>query len=109
MIAVIFEAWPQDGHRNEYLDVGAALRPMLTEIDGFILLSGSRVFLIQEKSFPPLFGETIKRLKRGETSSCTVRHRPGRAYVSRDYRLRVAMIIRHERSGAGPGGQSSAS
>ena len=36
MMAVIFEVWPQDGHRNEYLDIAAALRPMLTECGGFI-------------------------------------------------------------------------
>jgi hypothetical protein len=29
--SAIFEVWPQDGHRNEYLDIAAALRPMLTE------------------------------------------------------------------------------
>ena len=55
MIAVIFEVWPQDSHRDEYLDIAAALRPMLTEIDGFI---------------------SVERLKHGETSSCIVRHRP---------------------------------
>ena len=36
MIAVIFEVWPREGHRQEYLDLAAALRPLLQEIDGFL-------------------------------------------------------------------------
>jgi hypothetical protein len=36
MIAIIFEVWPTDGRRQEYLDLAASLRPLLAEIDGFI-------------------------------------------------------------------------
>ena len=36
MIAVIFEVWPAEGRRQEYLDIAAALRPLLDQIDGFI-------------------------------------------------------------------------
>ena len=36
MIAVIFEVWPAEGRRQEYLDIAASLRPLLDEIDGFI-------------------------------------------------------------------------
>jgi len=36
MIAIIFEVWPADGRRQEYLDIAASLRPLLEEIDGFI-------------------------------------------------------------------------
>ena len=28
--------WPADGRRQEYLDIAAALRPLLDQIDGFI-------------------------------------------------------------------------
>lgn len=36
MIAVIFEVWPADGKRQNYLDIAASIRPLLEEIDGFI-------------------------------------------------------------------------
>ena len=36
MIAVIFEVWPADGHKQTYLDIAASLRPELERIDGFI-------------------------------------------------------------------------
>ncbi|MFO0255656.1 MAG: antibiotic biosynthesis monooxygenase, partial [Betaproteobacteria bacterium] len=29
MIAVIFEVWPAEGRRQEYLDIAAGLRPLL--------------------------------------------------------------------------------
>ena len=36
MIAVIFEVWPAEGHMDHYLDLAAALRPELDQIDGFV-------------------------------------------------------------------------
>ncbi len=36
MIAVIFEVWPREGRKEEYLDIAAKLRPLLAEIDGFV-------------------------------------------------------------------------
>ena len=36
MIAVIFEVWPTDGRKQEYLDIAGGLRPELEKIDGFI-------------------------------------------------------------------------
>ena len=36
MIAVIFEVWPKEGRRQDYLDIAAKLRPLLEKIDGFI-------------------------------------------------------------------------
>ena len=36
MIAVIFEVWPSSEGRQQYLDLAAALRPLLDGIDGFI-------------------------------------------------------------------------
>ena len=42
MIAVIFEVIPQPEHQQAYLDIAADLRPLLEQIDGFILSSASR-------------------------------------------------------------------
>ena len=36
MIAVIFEGWPADGRKDDYLAIAASLRSELERIDGFI-------------------------------------------------------------------------
>ncbi len=36
MIAVIFEVRPHKGHKQDYMDAAAALRPLLDGIDGLI-------------------------------------------------------------------------
>src|ERR1041385_5672132 len=36
MIAVIFEVWPADGRKDDYLGLAASLRRDLERIDGFI-------------------------------------------------------------------------
>lgn len=36
MIAVIFEAFPKEEYKQEYLDIAANLKPLLSEFDGFI-------------------------------------------------------------------------
>ena len=36
MHAVIFEVWPKEEGRQEYLDIAAALRPTLEQMDGFM-------------------------------------------------------------------------
>jgi heme-degrading monooxygenase HmoA len=36
MIAVIFEVWPAQGRKDDYLAIAAALRADLDRIDGFI-------------------------------------------------------------------------
>ena len=33
MIAVIFELWPADGRKDDYLGIAASLRPELEKID----------------------------------------------------------------------------
>ena len=36
MIAVIFEVWVDDQRKIEYLDIAAALCPLVEQVDGFI-------------------------------------------------------------------------
>ena len=93
MIAVIFEVWPAD--RERYLDIAARLRPLLDGIDGFISI----------ERFESL-GEKGKLLSlsfwRDEQAVATWRNleayraaqREGREEVFRDYRLRIAGIMR---------------
>src|ERR1700741_1269418 len=36
MIAIIFEVWPADGHKDDYLELAARLKIELEGMDGFI-------------------------------------------------------------------------
>jgi heme-degrading monooxygenase HmoA len=95
MIAVIFEAWPEDGGMNEYLDIAAALRPTLDTIDGFISIERFQSLTEPGKILSLSFWrdeESIETWRRIEL------HRKaqsrGRAGIFRNYRLRVAGVIR---------------
>ncbi|HEV7960557.1 MAG TPA: antibiotic biosynthesis monooxygenase [Rhizomicrobium sp.] len=93
MIAVIFEVWPNDPSR--YLDIAADLRPMLVKMDGF--LSIERFESLSEK------GKILSiSFWRDEDAVKAWRNQPehrlaqkeGRGGVFRDYRLRVASVLR---------------
>ena len=95
MIAVIFEVRPKDGHKQEYLDIAAALLPQLVKIDGFISIE--RFESLTEK------GKILSlSFFRDEEAVAAWRNIPqhrkaqakGRATIFDDYRLRIAGVIR---------------
>lgn len=95
MIAVIFEVWPAAGEREHYLDIAAELRPLLGEIDGFISVERFESIYEPGKMLSLSFW-------RDEDAVAAWRaldpHRAaqllGREGVFRDYRLRVAHVLR---------------
>jgi heme-degrading monooxygenase HmoA len=95
VIAVIFEVWPADGQRDTYLDIAANLRPLLDDIDGFISIERFESLAEPGKILSLSFW-------RDEDAVAAWRqldpHRGaqavGRDHVLRDYRLRVAGVIR---------------
>ncbi len=95
MIAVIFEVWPAAGEREHYLDIAADLRPLLSDIDGFI--SVERFESITEPG--KILSLSIWRDEEAVTAWRALGpHRAaqlaGRESVFRDYRLRVAHVLR---------------
>ncbi|HEX5086056.1 MAG TPA: antibiotic biosynthesis monooxygenase [Blastocatellia bacterium] len=95
MIAVIFEARPEDGRVNEYLDLAANLRPALNKIDGFVSIERFQSLTEPGKILSLSFWrdeEAIENWRRIES------HREaqsaGRAGIFKDYRLRIAGVIR---------------
>ncbi len=105
MIAVIFEVEPHSEHRDDYFRIAAELRPLLAEIDGFIsierfqsLSDETRIlslsFWRDEQAVAQWRALEAHRTAQGE----------GRARIFRDYRLRVAHVLRdygmHERAEA---------
>jgi heme-degrading monooxygenase HmoA len=95
MIAVIFEVWPTADRKHEYLDLAASLRPLLERIDGFVSIERFESLSEPGKVLSLSFfrDETAVQIWRN-----TVEHRSaqgqGRAGVFRDYRLRIAGVIR---------------
>ena len=95
MIAIIFEVWPADGRRQEYLDIAASLRPLLEEIDGFISIERFESLYEPGKILSLSFFRDEQAVARWRALDS---HRKaqvrGRAGVFKDYRLRVAGVIR---------------
>lgn len=95
MIAVIFEVWPQDDRRQEYLDIAADLRPLLDQIDGFISIerfaSLSQPGKILSLSFwrDEAAIEAWRQLAAHRDAQAA-----GRAGIFADYRLRIAAVVR---------------
>lgn len=95
MIAVIFEVWPEDGRKQEYLDIAAHLRPLLEGFDGFISIERFESIYEPGKVLSLSFwrDETaITKWRQFET------HRTaqsiGRAGAFKEYRIRVSGVIR---------------
>ena len=95
MIAVIFEVWPQDGRQQDYLDIAAALRPLLEGIDGFISIERFASLSEPGKILSLSFwrDEQAVAAWRNVEAHRAAQAR-GRAGVFRNYRLRVAGVLR---------------
>lgn len=95
MIAVIFEVWPSQGQRQHYLDIAAALKPRLEEIDGFISIERFESLAESGKLLSLSFWRDEAAI---EQWRCLEQHRAaqaqGRASVFDDYRLRIAGVMR---------------
>src|SRR6186713_3234354 len=95
MIGVIFEVWPAEGRRQEYLDIAAALRPLLAQIDGFISIERFESLYEPGKILSLSFFRDEEAVAKWRALE---QHRSaqakGRAGIFRDYRLRIAGVIR---------------
>lgn len=95
MIAVIFEVWPHPEQRGAYLDIAAELRPHLAGIDGFVSVErfesltepGKLLSLSLWRDEAAL--QSWRRLGEHRMAQAVGRNR-----VFKDYRLRVAEVVR---------------
>ncbi len=105
MIAVIFEVQPHPEHKDEYLDAGASLRPLLDGIDGFISIERFASLTQPGKivSLSYWRDEAAVRQWRNVGEHRRIQAE-GRASIFADYRLRVAHVLRdygmHDRAEA---------
>jgi heme-degrading monooxygenase HmoA len=95
MIAVIFEVFPADGRKDDYLDHAARLRDELESMDGFISVERFQSLTDPSKLLSLSFWRDEEAVAGWRSST---RHRAaqfaGREGVFRDYRLRVAAVVR---------------
>lgn len=95
MIAIIFEVWPDDENRGAYLDIAAELRPMLDEIDGFISVERFQSITDPGKLLSISFFENEEAVQNWRNiAEHRVAQERGRSGIFKDYRLRVAGVIR---------------
>jgi heme-degrading monooxygenase HmoA len=105
MIAVIFEVIPHAAQRQAYLDAAAQLRGHLAAMDGFISIERFESLSEPDKILSLSFWRDEEAVRAWRTLEA---HRAvqeaGRAAIFRDYRLRVASVLRdyglHERDEA---------
>ena len=95
MMAVIFEVWPAEGRRDEYLQLAAALRDEVAKIDGFISVERFESLYEEGKLLSLQFWRDDEAVARWRNH---LEHRRvqklGRGGVFADYRLRVAEVVR---------------
>jgi len=95
MIAIIFELQPAEGRQDAYLDHAARLKPELEKIDGFLSIERFESLTTPGKLLSLSFW-------RDEAAVAAWRNHPehrlaqaaGRGGIFKDYRLRVAGVIR---------------
>jgi len=105
MIAVIFEVWPAEGRSAEYLDLAAALRPELQKVDGFVSIERFQSLTEPGKILSLSFWRDEAAIASWRAlESHRAAQKKGRGGIFRDYRLRVAGVVRdygmHERAEA---------
>jgi heme-degrading monooxygenase HmoA len=95
VIAVIFEVEPHPARRDDYFRIAAELRPLLDEIDGFISIERFQSLSDDKRILSLSFWRDEAAVAEWRTLEA---HRAaqgeGRARVFRDYRLRVARVLR---------------
>ena len=95
MIAVIFEVWAKEGHKDAYLDIAASLRDELTALPGFISVERFQSLTDEGKLLSLSFFEDEAALEEWRNRTA---HRKaqaaGRGDLFADYRLRIASDLR---------------
>lgn len=95
MIAVLFEAEPHAAYRDDYFRIAAELRPLLEDVDGFISIERFQSLSDEKRILSLSFWRDEAAVTQWRTLEA---HRAaqaeGRARIFRDYRLRVAQVLR---------------
>jgi heme-degrading monooxygenase HmoA len=95
MIAVIFEVWPAEGRRDDYLRLAADLKAYVSSFDGFVSVERFESLYEEGKLLSLQFWRDEASVTAWRTD---LKHRRmqamGRGGLFRDYRLRIAEVVR---------------
>ena len=95
MIAVMFEVWPHEGRKQDYLDMAARLRPLLEQVDGFISVERFQSLTDPGKMLSlSFFRDEAAVLQWRNLEAHRAAQEAGRGGVFDDYRLRIAGVLR---------------
>jgi len=95
MYAVIFEVEPKDGRAQRYFELAASLRPELEKIDGFISVERFESLTNKGKYVSLSFWRDEQAVKAWRAHvGHQVAQREGKASVFKDFRIRVAQVVR---------------
>lgn len=95
MIAVIFEVWPEPDRKQDYLDIAAGLRPLLEQVDGFVSIERFESLSEPGKILSlSVFKDEAAVARWRQLEQHRIAQARGRGGIFRDYRLRVAGVIR---------------
>ena len=95
MIAVIFEVWPHDDRKEQYLVLAANMKKHLTDFDGFISVERFESLTEPGKLLSVSFWrdeaalDNWRRLEEHRSMQ-----KKGRESLFRDYHLRIASVMR---------------
>lgn len=95
MIAVIFDVEPDVAHRDDYFRIASELRPLLEQIDGFLSIERFQSLSDEGRILSLSFWrdeEAITQWRNLEAHRLA--QSEGRARIFRDYRLRIANVVR---------------
>jgi len=95
MHAVLFEVWPREGQSDDYFAIAMALKSELETVDGFISVERFESVTEPGKFLSMSFWRDEKSIQDWYTRA---RHQDaqskGRENVFKDYRIRVAHVLR---------------
>jgi len=95
MYAVIFEVEAKDGRADRYFELAAQLRPELEKIDGFISVERFESLTNKGKYVSLSFWRDEAAIKAWRTHMAhQTAQREGKESVFRDFRIRVAEVVR---------------
>jgi len=105
MIVVIFEVIPDVDKKQAYLDMAAEMRPLVEQIDGFLSVERFQSLTDPDKLLSVSFFRDEAALEEWrQLTQHRKAQKAGRTSYFRDYRLRVAHVLRdygmHERDEA---------
>lgn len=95
MQVIVFEVWPKEGRREDYMAMAAELRGLLAEIPGFVSVERFESLTEPGKLLSLSFWEDEEAIRAWrETRAHRVAQALGRSAMFADYRLRVAAVSR---------------